>query len=110
MYNEPPYDEEHLRLKRDDREESFSIGWMFMPALLGMAAAVFFMVILPSLLESIGNQARFSRMGDDIAKALNKEFSLLAEFKWAETNLWIYLLAGAVIGIFIRYSFRDENV
>lgn len=110
MYNEPEYDEEHLRLKRDGRKQPISAGWLFMPALLGMSTSVFLMVVVPSLLDSISSQHSFNRMATEIQKALKEEFTLLANMEWGETNLWIYLLAGAAIGIFIRISFRDEKI
>lgn len=107
MY-EPPYDDEHMRLKRKERKEGdFSVGWMFVPAVIGMIVAVLLMVVLPSLVRSIGKQYKFDRIADEMFKVLNEEFTLLTAMQWGQTNVWIYLIGGALAGVFVRFSFGD---
>jgi hypothetical protein len=112
MYQEPHHDEEHMRLRRpdDERPKGGAAGFIFMPACIGMVVAVLLAVILPALGKSMSSSATFANMGRSIVRDLDKEFGLLANMKFAETNIWIYMLIGAVLGVVLRYFFKSDNV
>lgn len=112
MYNDPHYDEEKYRLKRkDDKgERGPGFGWVFGPAIIGMGLAFILTAVLPSLAASIAKKAKFSRMLDNLAKDLGEELTLIGDMKWGETNLWLYLLIGAALGIIAKYFYSDGKV
>lgn len=112
MYQEPHHDEEHMRLRRpdDERREDSGAGFYIMPALIGMIVAVLLAVILPALAKAMTTIGTFSNMGRTIARDLDKEFGLLVNLKFAETNIWIYMLIGAVIAVVLRYFFKNDQL
>lgn len=112
MYQEPHHDEEHMRLRRpdDERPADSVAGLFFMPAFMGMIVAVLLAIILPAVGKAMSTNGTFANMGKTVARDLDKEFGLLANMKFAETNIWIYMLIGAVLGVVLRYFFKSDNV
>lgn len=114
MYNEPQHDEEKYRLKREDNDRGFNpsmfISWILFPGLIGMFCMTLLVVAVPSIVASMRRGFSFDLIADKLLQALDREFSLLVTLKWGETNLWAYLLFGALLAILIKYCYTDEKL
>lgn len=111
MYNEHKNDED-MRLKRDRAPKGLDsatfIGWILIPGVIGSAVAVILFVMLPSMARSLRQQLSINKTINNAFADVGKEFGHLFSMNWQDTQIWMYLLAGALLGIFLKYSYSDK--
>lgn len=108
------YNDEQHRLKRDDKPRGFSLGsfmsFFLKPGLFGMVTVTLFYVLIPIFVDGIQQKVSIARAADKSIAKLNTDVTYLLALEFGKTNLWVYLLFGALLGIFIKYAYSDEKV
>jgi ribose/xylose/arabinose/galactoside ABC-type transport system permease subunit len=113
---EPFYHEtdEKLRLKRDDRKRKFTVGtfidWWLIPGFIGMLITVFFVKFVVAFAAFMTRNEPLQRGVRKIGNDLNEEIMQLIALEWDKTNLWLVMLFGFILGVFLKYAYSDKKV
>lgn len=83
---------------------------IILPGVLGMFCAIIIGRIIPTLAQSISNEHDFSRMGQSIVARLDADFESITEVYVFGNTFLLLLFFGFILGVFIKFSFGDEQV
>lgn len=107
MHNE--HDDDLVLKRQRELDESGSFGWMFLPALCGIFAAILFAVVIPSVARSMMMDASMGRIGEQLLMDMEQQFAPLLTLQWGGTLLWAYIIGGALGGIILYNFFHDDR-
>lgn len=102
--------EKTLRELRDEQGH-FSIGilinWWLIPGFIGLLGTLAIGKMLPMIFLSVSHGRSIASTFSHLQYDLGKEFDLLRELRFEDTNLWVFLLFGFILGVFIKYAYSD---
>lgn len=108
------YDDEQHRLKRDDKRGGFTLGtfmsFILIPGFFGMAIVTLFYVLVPIFVGGLQQKTTIARAADKAMAKLNTDIAHMLALDFGKTNLWAFMLFGALLGMFIKYAYSDEKI
>lgn len=110
----PDDDELNLRKRRLESgaksHMDVLIYWWLAPGVIGILGTLFIGSFLLPVFMNFGRNESLGRNINRVVGELNTDLAALVTLNWSQTQIWMYMLFGFILGVIIKYTYSDDKI